>query len=75
MSNGNRYNEEFKKTIVSLFNGGKSRGELSQEYNVSKTMIYQWNRLYSDIEVWDGTTTNNAEILKLKKQLAEKGLN
>ncbi len=51
MSNGNRYNEEFKKTIVSLFNGGKSRGELSQEYNVSKTMIYQWNRLYSDIEV------------------------
>ena len=71
MSKGNRYDEEFKKMIVDLYNGGKGATEISREYGVSKAMIYKWINLYTPIEESDGTVTNNDEIRKLRKELAE----
>lgn len=34
-----QYTEEFKKTIVELYNSGKSLAELSSEYGISKSTI------------------------------------
>jgi transposase len=38
------YNEEFKRQIVELEKSGKSVGELSREYKISKTSIRNWKR-------------------------------
>lgn len=37
-----RYTEEFKNTIVELYNSGKSLAELSSEYALSKSTISGW---------------------------------
>lgn len=71
MSKGNRYDDEFKKMIVGLYRSGKTVIELTSEYGISKATIYKWSDLYSPIETSDGEITNNDEIRKLKKELAE----
>ena len=71
MSKGNRYNDEFKKMIVNLYNSGKTASELTREYGISNAALYKWVKLYSPIETSTGEITTNEEILKLRKQLAE----
>ena len=66
------YDEEFKKTIVSLYETGKGISELSREYGVSKSTIDGWIKKYKTIITTTGEVTNNDEILKLKKELKQK---
>ncbi|EYE87218.1 transposase [Fervidicella metallireducens AeB] len=40
--NQRKYSEEFKNTIVELYNSGKSLSELSSEYGISKSTINGW---------------------------------
>ena len=61
------YDEEFKKTIVSLYESGKKISELSREYGVGHTNIRNWINKYQKITTSTGETTNNDEILKLLK--------
>jgi transposase len=68
-NNGKKYNEDFKKMIVDLFNSGSSAKDLSNEYGVSEVTIYAWVKKFSPIETEDGTTTTTDEIAKLKKQM------
>lgn len=70
MSKGKRYDEEFKKTIVDLYNSGKGATELCREYGLSNSTIYEWIRDYSPIISDNGEVTNNKEIQALKKELA-----
>ncbi|WP_270315781.1 transposase [Streptococcus infantarius] len=37
--NQRKYTDEFKNTIVELYNSGKSLAELSSEYGISKSTI------------------------------------
>ena len=67
MSRNKRYDEEFKKTIVDLYNSGKGATELSREYGLANSTIYEWVRDYSPIKTDDGEITNNKEIKALKK--------
>lgn len=39
---GKKYNEDFKKMIVELYNSGSSAKDLSSEYGVSEVTIYAW---------------------------------
>lgn len=40
MSKGNkRYSEEFKNTIIELYNSGKTLAELNSEYGIAKSTI------------------------------------
>ena len=36
------YSTEFKKQIVSLYNNGKTAGEILAEYEISSTSLYKW---------------------------------
>ena len=65
------YDEEFKKTIVSLYESGKRISELSREYGVGHTNIRNWINKYQTITTSTGEVTNNDEILKLKKELQQ----
>lgn len=63
-----QYDEEFKKTIVDLYESGKSIADLSREYGVGHTNIRNWINKYQTITTSTGEVTNNDEIIKLQKR-------
>ena len=65
------YDEDFKKTIVNLYENGKGISELSREYGVGKSTIDSWIKKYKTIITSTGETTSNDEILKLQKKNRE----
>ena len=66
------YTEEFKKTIVDLYNSGKGVTELCKEYGLtSSSMVYKWIDNYSPVKQVNNEQYSKDDILKLKKQLAE----
>jgi len=61
-----RYDEDFKKTLVELYQSGQNVIDLSKEYGVASTTLYKWIDLYArDKEAG----VSKAEFLALKKQL------
>ena len=59
---GNRYGEDFKRTLVNLYQSGdKSQTALCKEYGVSITALGRWIKQYSTVETDDG------EILTAKQ--------
>ena len=55
------YTEEFKKTIVELYeNGNKNKSELAREYGTSEGNVRAWIKKYGKIDV----LINNAGITK-----------
>lgn len=62
-----RYDQEFKATIVELYQSGQSVGSLASEYGLTTSTIYKWIHLYSKNE----QGTSQAELLALKKELAK----
>ena len=65
------YDEEFKKTLVSLYENGKKLSELSREYGINESTIRPWIKKYGTITTSTGEITNNDEILKLQKKNRE----
>ena len=65
------YDEDFKKTMVNLYENGKGISELSREYGVGKSTIDSWIKKYKTITTSTGETTTNDEILKLQKKNRE----
>ena len=64
------YDEDYKKTVVSLYENGKGISKLSREYGVGKSTIDSWIKKFKTITTSTEETTNNDEILKLKKVVA-----
>ena len=61
-NHGVRYDEEFKRTLVNLYqSGGKTQAALCKEYGVSLTALTRWIKQYSTVE------TDNGEILTAKQ--------
>ena len=65
------YDEELKKTLVSLYENGKKISDLSREYGINESTIRPWIKKYGTIITSTGEVTNNDEILKLKKELQQ----
>ena len=65
------YEEDFKKTVVKLYETGKGVSELSREYGVGKSTIESWIKKYKTITKSTGEKTNNNEILRLQKKNKE----
>ena len=65
------YDEDFKKTLVSLYESGKKLSELQREYGVNESTIRPWITKYGTITTSTGETTTNDEILKLQKKNRE----
>ena len=67
----NRYNEDFKKSIVSLYNDGRSQAELIREYGISQSAISKWIKQYSQVKTIDGDILSAQQIKELQKKNAK----
>ena len=66
------YTEEFKKTIVELYEkGNKTKVELAREYGTSECNVRAWIKKYGKIQTSTGEITTNDEIIKMKKKIQE----
>ncbi|AJA49315.1 transposase IS3/IS911 family protein [Clostridium pasteurianum DSM 525 = ATCC 6013] len=66
------YTEEYKNTIVELFNNGKTYKELNSEYGVPKSTIRQWvNKVEKRNDGTEEKENNIKEILKRDALLQE----
>ena len=69
---GCRYDEEFKRTIVNLYNnGGKTQTALCQEYGISLTTLSRWIKQYSTVKTDDGEVLTAKQVKDLQKRNAQ----
>ena len=66
-----KYTEEFKKTIVSLYQSGKTYSQIQKEYGVSSSALSNWVRKYSQVRIDDDTVLSAQQIKALQKRNAE----
>lgn len=65
-----KYDEEFKKSIVSLYQSGKTQSELSREYGISLTAISNWVKTYTEVRIDNDTIMTAKQIKELQKRNA-----
>ena len=63
------YDEDFKKSIVTLFQNGKSQSQLSKDYGVSLSAINNRIRLYSTVKTEDGEILTAKQVKAMQKRL------
>lgn len=66
-----RYDEDFKKSLVSLYHEGKTQTSLCREYGVSQTALSRWIKAYSTITTEDGEIMTAKQIKDLRKRMAQ----
>ena len=66
-----KYTEEFTKTIISLYQSGKTYAQIQEEYGVSSSALSNWVRKYSQVKVDDDTILSAQQIKALQKRNAE----
>ena len=74
MSNQNypaKYSEDFKKSIVSLYQSGKTYADIKKEYGVSSSALSNWVRKYSRVRVDEDTVLTAQQIKALQRRNAE----
>jgi len=66
-----RYDEDFKKSIVSLHENGRSINSLAREYGVAVSTVAKWTKLYtSSVATEDGEIFTAKQIKELQKRNA-----
>ena len=69
--NGTRYDEDFKKSIVALYQNGKSQSQLCREYGISQNAISKWVKQYTEIKTENGDIMTAKQIKELQKRNAQ----
>ena len=65
------YDEDFKKSIVALYQNGKTQTQLAKEYCVSLSALGKWIRQYSEVKTIDGDIMTAKQIKELQKRMAQ----
>lgn len=69
---GTRYDEDFKRTLVNLYqSGGKTQAALCKEYGVSQTALTRWIKQYSTVETDDGDILTAKQVKELQRRMAQ----
>ena len=71
MTTQNKYDEDFKKSLVSLFQNGKTQSQLCKEYGVSKSALSKWIKQYSTVQTGDGDVLTAKQVKRLQKRNAQ----
>jgi len=64
---GKKYNDDFKKTIMDLYQAGNSIKDLSSEYGIWEVTIYKWLKAFTPISSEEGPLTPE-ELAKVQKE-------
>ena len=71
-NNGIRYDEDFKRTLVNLYqSGGKTQTTLCKEYGISQTALTRWIKQYTTVETDDGEVMTAKQVKDLQRRLAQ----
>lgn len=65
-----KYDDEFKKSLVSMYQNGKSQAQLAREYGVSASALSRWIKLFSEVKIDDQTVITAKQIKELQKRNA-----
>jgi transposase len=65
-----KYDEDFKRSIVSLYQNGKTQSELSREYGISMSAVHKWIRNYTEVKIDIDTVLTAKQIKDLQKRNA-----
>ena len=69
---GTRYDEDFKRTLVNLYqSGGKTQAALCREYGISPMSLNRWIKQYSIVETDDGEVLTAKQVKELQKRMAQ----
>ena len=69
---GTRYDEDFKRTLVNLYqSGGKTQTTLCKEYGVSQTALTRWIKQYTTVETDNGEVMTAKQVKDLQRRLAQ----
>ena len=69
-NNYTKYDEDFKKSLVSLHQNGKTQAQLCKEYGVSQSALGKWVKQYSTVEIDDGEVLTARQVKELQKRNA-----
>lgn len=70
-NNQNKYDEDFKKSLVSLYHNGKTQAQLCREYGVSESALSKWVKLYSTVQTDTGEVLTAKQVKELQKRNAQ----
>ena len=70
-NNYTKYDEDFKKSLVSLHQNGKTQTQLCKEYGVSQSALGKWIKQYSTVEIDDGQVLTAKQVKELQKRNAQ----
>lgn len=70
-SKNTKYTQEYKQTIVNLYNSGKTYSEIHKEYGVSHSALSNWIKQYSEVKIDDETVLTAKQIKELQKRNAQ----
>ncbi len=66
-----RYDEQFKKTLVTLCKNGRSQSSVCQEYVISSNTLCGWIKQYSTVETEDGDVLTAKQVKELQLKMAQ----
>lgn len=71
-NNGTRYEDDFKKMIVNLYNAGNhTYASLESEYGVKAGSIQRWVKQYTPINPTEKEPVTPDDLIKLQKEMAK----
>ena len=71
MSTKQRYDEDFKRTLVELYHNDKTLASLIKEYSISQTVLSRWIKPYLTVETDDGKVLTAKQVKELQKRMAQ----
>lgn len=66
-----KYDNEFKKSLVSLYQNGKTQTQLCKEYGVSYSALSKWVKQFSTVETDNGEVLTAKQVKELQKRNAQ----
>lgn len=70
-NNYTKYDEDFKKSLVSLYQNVKKQSQLCKEYGVSQSAPGKWVKQFSAVEINGGEALTAKQVKQLQKRNAQ----
>ena len=70
-NNYHKYDEDFKKSLVSLYHNSKTQAQFYREYGVSESALSKWVKLYSTVQTDTGEVLTAKQVKELQKRNAQ----